>query len=340
MVKKIGKLEPVAVRDIFPHEAHDFTKWLAENIDILSARIGLPLVVEETEVSIGKFRADIVCRDSQGNKVIIENQLEQSNHDHFGKLMTYMGNLKATTGIWITPDPRIEHQVAIEDFKQRMKPGQALYLVKIEAVRIGNSIAAPLFTVISRPEYQPEPVLETNVDQYVSNPDISAKYQDSTMPSVWCMYPRRDEETYNLYLKEHVIGIGFGDDMGDLSKLPATSDAFREKWSKTYPESTPKETSTFHAMFFSFVHRMKIDDLVIYAPTWRERKIYIGKIVTGYKFIRTRNPFYTHRRQVEWLYELPRDHFSPDALRGITVNLAIFQARSEMFLSELERLIT
>jgi hypothetical protein len=336
---KIGEIQSVPIREVFKHEAHDFTAWLKDNIQLLSQAIDLPLTVDNREMPVGRFFADLVCTDIQGNKVVIENQLEVTDHDHFGKLITYMGNLKANTGIWITPSPRIEHQAAVEHFNSQYHQGLRFFLVKVEAIRIDNSNPAPLFTVVVRPPEQPIPVVETEIDQYVARPEKEFKPEDTVLPPVWCFYPRRDEPTYQLFLKENVVGLGFGDYLGDLREIESTPEAFKALWARHNPLSSPAETRTFYAMFYSLVHRVKVGDLIIYAPTWRERVIYLGRITSDYFYQRHIIPFYAHRRTVEWIEDYPRDTFSPEALKGIAVTLAIFQARNERFLQELsERL--
>ncbi|NWG17378.1 MAG: hypothetical protein HXY41_12145 [Chloroflexi bacterium] len=146
---------------------------------------------------------------------------------------------------------------------------------------------------------------------------------------------RRDEATYRLFLQDRSIGLGFGDELGDLSKLESNPQAFRDQWLKKHPESSPKQANIFYAMFYSFIHRVKIGDFVVYAPTWRERKVYVGKVIGPYRYNRSLRPFYSHRRSVEWRKEFYRSSFSPEALRGIRVKLAIFHARNEAFLAEL-----
>ncbi len=336
--RDVGKLKVVPIRELFRHEAHDFTVWLAENIDLLSERIGLQLIVRDREVSVGKFQADLVCEDSQSGRVVIENQLEKTDHDHFGKLMTYMTNLDADTGIWITTEPRIEHQLAIEKFNNRHNQTMCIYLVKLEAIQIDNSSPSPFFTVITRPPERPAPVVETEAKQYTVEVEKKEPISATSSPTVWCFYPQRNEKTYELFLNKKVVGLGFGDELGDLSKLEPTLEDFKNHFLTISPRTSPNAARTFYTMFYSFVHRIKIGDRVVYAPTWREPKIYVGKITGAYTY----NPgilwsFYGHRRSVEWIAEFARNEFSPEALRGITVTLAIFQARSETFLDELTR---
>ncbi len=115
MTRKLDKLTKVQLRDIWKHEALDFTQWLAlqENLDLLSEEIGLDLQNPQTEVSVGSFNVDILAEDDAERKVIIENQLEATDHDHLGKLITYGSGLDAEIIIWIVKKAREEHQQAI-----------------------------------------------------------------------------------------------------------------------------------------------------------------------------------------------------------------------------------
>src|SRR5213083_2306938 len=113
MSKSIGKLERVDLREVWEHEAHDFTQWLENNITVLNDALDLALVNVDREQAAGSFSIDLVAEDEGGGTVIIENQLEKSNHDHLGKLITYTAFTEARAAIWIVADPRPEHVRAI-----------------------------------------------------------------------------------------------------------------------------------------------------------------------------------------------------------------------------------
>jgi len=145
----IGKLERVALREVWKHEARDFTQWLENNITALNDALDLNLVNVDREKPAGSFSIDLVAEDEGGRMVIIENQLEKSNHDHLGKLVTYLTALGAKAAIWIVSDPRPEHVAAITWLNES---GSAdFYMVKVEAIRIGGSPPAPLLTLIVGP---------------------------------------------------------------------------------------------------------------------------------------------------------------------------------------------
>ncbi len=145
----IGKIKRVPLRDVWKHEALDFTRWLQENIDILNELIDLNLSNPEREQSAGSFNIDIVAEDESGTPVIIENQLEKSDHDHLGKLVTYLVAMGARAAIWIVSHPRPEHIAAITWLNESSSAN--FYLLKVEAIQIGDSLPAPLLTVIVGP---------------------------------------------------------------------------------------------------------------------------------------------------------------------------------------------
>ena len=142
----IGSLRRVALREVWPHEALDFTTWLEKNIDELNNAIDLTLSDVAREQKAGDFSVDLVAEDESGNLVIIENQLERSDHDHLGKLITYLTAIGAKAAIWIVSDPRPEHISAISWLNE--SSSASFYLLKLEAVRIEDSLPAPLLTLI------------------------------------------------------------------------------------------------------------------------------------------------------------------------------------------------
>lgn len=146
----IGKMEKVKLRDIWKNEAKDFSSWLYDNLDVLSEELELKLTPIKKEKDIGTFSADILAEDINGEAVIIENQLEKTDHDHLGKILTYISNVGAKIAIWISSKPRPEHERAIEWLNQASMDAY-FYLIKVEAFKIGNSEPAPKFTIISGP---------------------------------------------------------------------------------------------------------------------------------------------------------------------------------------------
>jgi hypothetical protein len=148
---EFGTLEYVEARSGWTHEALHFTPWLADNLDRLSKAVGIPLLKEDTEVGVGRYAADILARDPEGRAVLIENQLEVSDHRHLGQILTYLTGLKAELIIWVAPEFREEHLSAILWLNENTKEPFAFFAVRLRVVQIGDSPLAPLFEVIARP---------------------------------------------------------------------------------------------------------------------------------------------------------------------------------------------
>ncbi len=151
---QIGKLIEVDVRELWKHEQYDFSNWLAEeeNIEELGNIIGLTLADVEKEVYVGSYRCDLVAKDeTTDTTIIIENQLEISNHDHLGKIITYASGLSADVIVWIVKEARSEHRSAIEWLNNNTNKNISFFLIELHAYKIGNSILAPKFEVIEMP---------------------------------------------------------------------------------------------------------------------------------------------------------------------------------------------
>jgi len=146
----IGKMERVDLRKVWKDEARDFTSWLFDNIDILGEELNINITPVEKEKNVGSFSADILAESGEGTPILIENQLEKTDHNHLGQLLTYVSNLEAKKAIWISKEPRSEHEKAIE-WLNELTSDVDFYLVKIEAFRIGDSAPAPKFTIIAGP---------------------------------------------------------------------------------------------------------------------------------------------------------------------------------------------
>lgn len=152
---KLGKMIKITdLRSVWPHEANDFTKWLAqeENLALLSDAIDIDLELEERESSVGSFNVDIFAKEVGTNRrVIIENQLEDTNHDHLGKLITYASGKGAEVIVWVVKRARDEHRQAIEWLNQHTDSNIGFFLLEIELWQIGDSMKAPRFNVVEKP---------------------------------------------------------------------------------------------------------------------------------------------------------------------------------------------
>ena len=175
----IGKFTKVPLREIWQHEALDFTNWLAldENLELLSDVLGLTLVSAQTEVGVGSFSVDILAEDDNGNKVIIENQLEPTNHDHLGKLITYASGLGAETIVWVVSQARQEHSQAITWLNEKTNEDANFFLIEIEAWKIDDSFPAPRFNIMSKPNEWAKTVKQSRAGTNTLS-DLKLKQQD------------------------------------------------------------------------------------------------------------------------------------------------------------------
>lgn len=151
---KIGKLTKVDVRELWKGEATDFTPYLAreENIAMLGEAIGIELEVQQEEKNVGIFRADILCKDTLTDRyVLIENQLERTDHNHLGQLMTYAAGLDAVTIIWIAKTFSDEHRAAIDWLNRITDSSINFFGIEIEVYKIGDSLPAPMFQIVAKP---------------------------------------------------------------------------------------------------------------------------------------------------------------------------------------------
>lgn len=150
---EFGELKEVGLRQAWPHEANNFTPWLAENLDKLSQAIGGPhMELVATEMSVEQFSADIVARyPANGSLVLIENQLEWTDHTHLGQVLTYLAGTEAHTIIWIAREFTNPHLSALRWLNEHTVAPYAFFAVRVKVVQIGDSPLAPLFEVLERP---------------------------------------------------------------------------------------------------------------------------------------------------------------------------------------------
>ncbi len=150
---QLGKLvQEKDLRTVWKHEALNFTPWLVDNLDLLSDAVDIRIEPVERESAVGDFNVDIFAREEMtGRRIIIENQLEKSNHDHLGKIITYASGKDAEIVIWIVSEARDEHRQAIEWLNQHTDEKCAFFLIEIELWRIDDSRVAPKFNIVEKP---------------------------------------------------------------------------------------------------------------------------------------------------------------------------------------------
>lgn len=208
---KLGTLEKIDLREVWRHEALDFTRWLAkkENIALLSKVVGIDLEVVETEFGIGRYKLDIFAREVESRKnIVIENQLENTNHDHLGKLLVYAAGTEADVAIWVVKDVNEEHKRTVEWLNRNEDIN--IFLVKVELWQIDSSPIAPRFEVICEPNNWAK-VLKGQSRENISNLELKqlefwqgfveyAKSKDKT-------YVSQQPSIHNWY----VVRIGSSD---------------------------------------------------------------------------------------------------------------------------------
>ena len=188
----IGLLEEVTdIRSVWPHEQHNFSEWLASNIDLLNNAVGMDLEVTDKELHVGSFRADIVCKDINIGKVVIENQLERTDHDHFGKIITYAAGIDASAVIWIARTFTEPHLTAIKWLNEETSENRQFFAIEIHLFKIGDSAPAPYLKVVAQPNEWKKIIK--------SSSDGDAKSQlESTRYSYWtCLAEYLQDKGYN-----------------------------------------------------------------------------------------------------------------------------------------------
>lgn len=152
---ELGRLEKIEnLRSVWKHEEYDFSTWLCEeeNLNLLGETIGLDISLIEREAKAGNFEIDILAEENNtGKKIIIENQLEDTNHDHLGKIITYASVKSAEFIIWIVKHARDEHRQAIEWLNSKTDESVNIFLLEIELWKIENSKIAPKFNIVEQP---------------------------------------------------------------------------------------------------------------------------------------------------------------------------------------------
>src|SRR5215510_12155532 len=152
--KPLGRLQKVDLREAWASESSDFTPWLAqeENLKLLGDTIGIELELESQEKNVGPFRADLLCKDTATDAwVLIENQLERTDHSHLGQLLTYAAGLDAVTIVWVAERFTDEHRAALDWLNERTDEKINFFGLEVELWRIGDSPVGPKFNIVCKP---------------------------------------------------------------------------------------------------------------------------------------------------------------------------------------------
>ena len=220
---KLAKLRQVSLREVWKHEALDFTNWLAkeDNLALLSDEIGIEISLIRTEASVGKFNVDVLAEEENtGRKIIIENQLKSTDHDHLGKIITYASGFDASIIIWIVKDIRDEHKQAVDWLNEHTDEQANFFVVKMEVWQIGDSPYAPKFQVISQPNDWAKAIKKTHTKTGLS--DIKLMQLD-----FWTEFKKYGQENnaklrFRKPFPQHWYDISVGDSRAQLSLVTDT----------------------------------------------------------------------------------------------------------------------
>lgn len=263
--KNLGTLKQVNLRSVWKHEALDFTQWLAkeENIQLLSDEIGITLSNVRPEESIGRYNVDLVAIDETSEKkVIIENQLESTDHKHLGQIITYASGYNASIIIWIVKDVREEHQKAMEWLNSNTPSGLSFFLIKMELWQIGNSPYAPKFHIL----VEPNDWAKTLQSSSPSNQELTdTKLSQLEFWKLFIEYANEHNTSIKVGRKprpQHWYDISFG-----------TSEAYVQLTFSSRDNTIgcgiyiPKSPEMFNKFKH---HQLEIENQLGFQPEWRE----------------------------------------------------------------------
>lgn len=262
---KLGKLEKIKdLRSVWKHEVNDFTKWLAkeENLKTLGDEIGIDIELLSTEAKTGSFSTDILAVESNtNNKIIIENQLESTDHDHLGKIITYASGHDAKTIIWIVKEAREEHRQAIDWLNEHTDEEINIFLCNIELWKIGNSDIAPKFQIVSSPNNWSKTVKRSLDNEMTSSNMLQYDYWTKVKDEIDKNYPMFNSRKPR---GQHWYDLAIGRTLAHISLIMTTqkSELKVQLWI-----SDSKE-------FFDYLYEMKdeIESELGYEVEWNSSK--------------------------------------------------------------------
>ena len=248
-MKKLGKLEKVDPRSVWQHEARDFTPWLRDNIERLSEAVGLELDLVETESSVGDYAVDLYAKDlNTGRWVIIENQLEQTDHTHMGQLMAYAAGKEAGVIIWISPKFRDEHRQTLDWLNEITDETVLFFGIELELLQVDDSLPAPHFKLVAQPnEWRKaisRPTVSSRQQAYETFftellDKVKAKHPNLTkakkaFPQNWFNYPvgRSGFAISTAFVRGDQFRVELYINTGDQAKNKAAFDALHQEREK------------------------------------------------------------------------------------------------------------
>lgn len=191
MTIELGRLVPVDPRTVWPHEAHNFTPWLLEHPDRLAEALGIDLELEAAEHAVGGYSLDLVGRDTTNDTVlIVENQLETTDHSHLGQVLTYAAGTAASTIVWIATAFREEHRQALDWLNENTGEDVHFFGVELQVVKIDDSPPAPLLNLVVRPnDWQKEVRAATQRSAVTGKGALYAQFWPKLLDRVHAEHP-------------------------------------------------------------------------------------------------------------------------------------------------------
>lgn len=219
----LGVIQKVNLRNVWPHEALDFTRWLGrdENITLLSDELDIVLEDIKLEQASGRYNVDIVAREANtARTVIIENQLETTDHKHLGQILTYASAHDASIIIWIVKDYNEEHRQAIDWFNRHMPETISFFLVQLELWQIGSSLPAPRFNIICEPNNWAKTIKVASTTEHSAPSDLKLQQQRFWEGFKEYVANSKDKYAFNLGRSprpQHWYNISYGTSKAHIS---------------------------------------------------------------------------------------------------------------------------
>ena len=251
----LGRIEKVDLRRAWPYEATDFTPWLAEHISELGDTLGLELELQSQEAPVGTFSLDLLASDTGTNRtVVIENQLEPTNHDHLGKLLTYAGGYDAHVVIWVAREFRDAHRQALDWLNQRTDEDTVFFGVMVEVWTIDGSRPAPHFNTVAAPnEWRREAVRSVRAGK---TSDRNRRYQtffqaliDSMREQGFTKARKGLPQSWYLFSAGHAQRVQYGAAFaqGKRARIEVYIDNTDKDWNKTLFEQLVEQKESIES---------------------------------------------------------------------------------------------
>ena len=260
----LSRLKKVPLRDIWKHEALDFTNWLAlsENLALLGEELDIDFVSAETERGVGSFSVDILAEDSNGKRIIIENQFGNTDHDHLGKLITYASGLQAENIIWVVEKVREEHEQAINWLNEHTNEDANFFLIEIKAMQIGDSLPAPQFNIVCKPNGWAKIVRQAGTTAHITDLKLSQQAFWSYLKEYGEQHPSRAINSWQKALPQHWYNISIGS-----SKANVVATVNSKKQYVGIELNIYSEKSIFHKIYED---KAKLEEHLGKAVQWME----------------------------------------------------------------------